>query len=276
MKTTLNIDGQALSLDKPLVMGILNLSDNSFYDGGKCNNIDDAVLRTDEIINQGGDIIDIGACSTRPGSELTSPEEEISKILPVLKIIRKRYPKIIISIDTVWAKVVEVTMDNGANIINDISGGQFDKDIFLQVAKTKAPYILMHTSEKPNLMQDNTRYNNIYLDISKYFSEKISNLYSLGVKDIILDLGFGFGKTLEQNYELMQRMKEFQVFGLPILTGISRKSMIYKPLGINTETSLNSTTSLNTIALLNGSNILRVHDVKEAVEVVKIFELLMK
>lgn len=275
MKTTLNINGRLINIDKPLVMGILNLTEDSFYDGGKYNNFDKAILRAEEIINNGGEIIDIGACSTRPGAELVSPKEEISRIIPVLKEIRKRFPQTIISIDTVWSSVVREVMDNGADMINDISGGQFDKDLFNSIAQTNASYILMHTTTKPNQMQLNTNYEDLYLDISKYFAEKLDNLYDLGVKDVILDLGFGFGKTIEQNYELIRRISEFKVFNLPILTGISRKSMIYKPLNITPNESLNATTALNMIALLNGTNILRVHDVKQAVETIKTYELTM-
>lgn len=273
MKTTLNINGRLINIDKPLVMGILNLTEDSFYDGGKYNNFDTAIQRAEEIIKNGGEIIDIGACSTRPGAELVSPKEEISRIIPVLKEIRKRFPQTIISIDTVWSSVVKEVMDNGADMINDISGGQFDKDLFNSIAQTNASYILMHTTAKPNQMQLNTNYEDLYLDISKYFAEKLDNLYDLGVKDVILDLGFGFGKTIEQNYELIRRISEFKVFNLPILTGISRKSMIYKPLNITPNESLNATTALNMIALLNGTNILRVHDVKQAVETIKIYEL---
>lgn len=273
MKTTLNINGRLINIDKPLVMGILNLTEDSFYDGGKYNNFDKAIQRSEEIINNGGEIIDIGACSTRPGAELVSPKEEISRIIPVLKEIRKRFPQTIISIDTVWSSVVREVMDNGADMINDISGGQFDKDLFNSIAQTNASYILMHTTAKPNQMQLNTNYGDLYLDISKYFAEKLDNLYDLGVKDVILDLGFGFGKTIEQNYELIRRISEFKVFNLPILTGISRKSMIYKPLNITPNESLNATTALNMIALLNGTKILRVHDVKQAVETIKIYEL---
>lgn len=275
MKTTLNINGRLINIDKPLVMGILNLTEDSFYDGGKYNNFDKAIQRAEEIIKNGGEIIDIGACSTRPGAELVSPKEEISRIIPVLKEIRKRFPQTIISIDTVWSSVVKEVMDNGADMINDISGGQFDKDLFNSISQTNASYILMHTTAKPNQMQLNTNYEDLYLDISKYFAEKLDNLYDLGVKDVILDLGFGFGKTKEQNYELIRRISEFKVFNLPILTGISRKSMIYKPLNITPNESLNATTALNMIALLNGTNILRVHDVKQAVETIKIYELTM-
>lgn len=275
MKTTLNINGRLINIDKPLVMGILNLTEDSFYDGGKYNNFDKAIQRSEEIINNGVEIIDIGACSTRPGAELVSPKEEISRIIPVLKEIRKRFPQTIISIDTVWSSVVREVMDNGADMINDISGGQFDKDLFNSIAQTNASYILMHTTAKPNQMQLNTNYEDLYLDISKYFAEKLDNLYDLGVKDVILDLGFGFGKTIEQNYELIRRISEFKVFNLPILTGISRKSMIYKPLNITPNESLNATTALNMIALMNGTNILRVHDVKQAVETIKIYELTM-
>lgn len=274
MKNTLNIDGRLISLDKPLVMGVLNLTEDSFFDGGKYYKEENAIARAEEILAQGADIIDIGACSTRPGAELVSAEDEIKKLLPITKHIRHNHPQAIISIDTVWSEVVGAVMDNGADIINDISGGNFDSKLFEEVARTKAPYILMHTTALPNRMQDHTEYDDLYLDISKYLSIRIEKLKSLGVNDIIIDLGFGFGKTVEQNYELLRRLREFEVLGLPMLVGLSRKSMIYKPLGISPEESLNPSVILNTIAILNGAKIIRVHDVAESVEIIKLFELL--
>lgn len=272
---TINVQGKLISLQKPLIMGILNLTNDSFFDGGKyINNIEKALLHCKEMIDDGADIIDIGACSTRPNAQLVPKEEEIKQLIPIIKEIRKQFPEIIISIDTVWAEVAEKTIKAGANIINDISGGQFDKDLFKTVAQLKIPYILMHTPTTPDKMQQNTTYNNIFLDICNYFSERIQTLKDLGVHDIILDLGFGFGKTIEQNYYLLNHIKDFKVFDLPILTGISRKTMIYKPLKLKSQEALNGTTFLHAFALLNKSNILRVHDVKEAKQCIELFELI--
>lgn len=272
---TINLQGKLISFQKPLIMGILNLTNDSFFDGGKyINNIEKAVSHAEEMLNDGADIIDIGACSTRPGADLVSEDEELKQLIPVIQEIKKRFPDTIISIDTVWAKVAKETIQAGAHIINDISAGQFDKDLFEVVAQTKAPYVLTHTPTTPDKMQKQTQYDNIFLDMSKYFSEKIEELRKLGVVDIILDLGFGFGKTIDQNYFLMNHIDDFKTFGLPILTGISRKTMIHKPLNITPQEALNGTTFLHAFALLNGSHILRVHDVKEAKECVKLFELI--
>ncbi|MFA6824748.1 MAG: dihydropteroate synthase [Bacteroidales bacterium] len=256
-------------------MGILNLTNDSFFDGGKyINNVEKAVNHAKEMIDDGADIIDIGACSTRPGANLVSKEEELTQLIPVIKEIRKQFPDIIISIDTVWAEVAKQTINEGANIINDISAGQFDDQLFKVMGEIKAPYVLTHTPSTPDKMQERTHYDNIFLDISKYFAEKIEELRNLGVVDIILDLGFGFGKTVEQNYFLLNHIEDFKTFGLPILTGISRKTMIHKPLAITPQQALNGTTFLHAFALINKSNILRVHDVREAKECVKLFELI--
>lgn len=272
---TINLQGKLISLQKPLIMGILNLTNDSFFDGGKyINNVEKAVNHAKEMIDDGADIIDIGACSTRPGANLVSKEEELKQLIPVIKKIRKKFPDIIISIDTVWADVAKETINEGANIINDISAGQFDDQLFKVMGEIKAPYVLTHTPSTPDKMQERTHYDNIFLDISKYFAEKIEELRNLGIVDIILDLGFGFGKTVEQNYFLLNHIEDFKTFGLPILTGISRKTMIHKPLAITPQQALNGTTFLHAFALINKSNILRVHDVREAKECVKLFELI--
>lgn len=273
--STINLQGKLISLQNPLIMGILNLTTDSFFDGGKyVNNIEKALSRTKEMIDQGADIIDIGACSTRPNAILVSQEEELKQLIPVVREIRKEFPDIIISIDTVWSKVALTTIQEGANIINDISGGQFDSELFKILPSLKAPYVLSHTPTTPDKMQKNTNYENIFLDISNYFSEKINQLHKLGVYDIILDLGFGFGKTIEQNYFLLNHLEDFKTFGLPILTGISRKTMIYKPLSLSAQEALNGTTFLHAFALMNNSNILRVHDVKEAKQCVELYKLI--
>lgn len=272
---TINLQGKLISLQKPLIMGILNLTNDSMFDGGKyINNVEKAVNHAKEMIDDGADIIDIGACSTRPGANLVSKGEELKQLIPVIKEIRKQFPDIIISIDTVWAEVAKQTINEGANIINDISAGQFDDQLFKVMGEIKAPYVLTHTPSTPDKMQDKTHYDNIFLDISKYFAEKIETLRNLGVVDIILDLGFGFGKTVEQNYFLLNHIEDFKTFGLPILIGISRKTMIHKPLAITPKQALNGTTFLHAFALMNKSNILRVHDVREAKECVKLFELI--
>lgn len=258
-------------------MGILNLTKDSFYDGGKYkNNKEKAILHAKEMIEAGADIIDIGACSTRPNAILVSEQEELYETIPVIREIRKAFPDIIISIDTVWAKVAEESIKEGANIINDISGGQFDSKLFEVLPSLNAPYILTHTPTTPDKMQEKTNYKNLFLDICDYFSERIEKLRKLGVKDIILDLGFGFGKTIDQNYFLLNHIQDFQTFALPILTGISRKSMIYKALKTTSQESLNGTSFLHAYALMNGSNILRVHDVREAKQCIELFKLIEK
>jgi dihydropteroate synthase len=260
---------KVFDLSTPKLMGILNLTEDSFYDGGKHSEYSQSILKAQSLINQGTDILDIGACSTRPGAKLIEAKEEIKKILPVLKEIRKQFPDIIISIDTVWSEVARAVIDNGADIINDISGGEFDSQMLKAVGELKVPYVLTHYKDKPE-------YKNHIIEISQYFSQKINTLYDYGTKDIILDLGFGFGKTIEDNYLLLARQKEFQIFNLPILTGISRKSMIYKTLNTSADKALNGTSFLHAFALENGANILRVHDVSEAKECIELFNLYKK
>lgn len=255
------------------MMGILNLTQDSFYDGGKYTTLNRALNRVEEIIEQGGNIIDIGACSTRPGAKLTTAKEETERILLVLKETRKLFPECIISIDTVWSDVCKAAKDNGADIINDISGGSFDANLFKTVGELNMPYILMHTPTTPDKMQLNPHYDDIFMEISKYFYERLDLLLQAGVKDIILDPGYGFGKTIEDNYELLRRQKEFEIFNRPILTGISRKSMIYKPLNITPDKALNGTAFLHAFALENGADILRVHDVAAAKECVNLYKL---
>ncbi|MEE1202896.1 MAG: dihydropteroate synthase [Bacteroidales bacterium] len=262
-----------MNLSTPIVMGIVNLTDDSFYDGGKYNCLESAKRRIEEIVCQKADIIDLGACSTRPGAELVPVEEEIRRLIPAIRFIKSEFPDVPISIDTVWSEVCIAAINEGADIINDISGGSFDEKMFDTVASLQVPYILTHTPAKPDCMQKSTNYNNLFMDICKYFSERLERLRMLGAKDIVLDLGFGFGKTIEQNYELLSRQKEFEIFNLPILTGISRKSMIYKPLDKTPEEVLNETSFLHAFALQNGANILRVHDVTIAKNCIKLFNL---
>lgn len=265
-----------LSFDNPKVMGILNITEDSFFDGGKHSNLTQAISKAQSLIGEGVDIIDIGACSTRPGAKLVEAKEEIEKIIPLLKTLKKEFPETIISIDTVWSEVSKAVVDNGADIINDISGGNFDKNMLKTIGELNVPYILTHCKETPDKMQDNPNYNNHIIELSQYFSKRIDALYNYGTKDIILDLGFGFSKNLEDNYLLLARQNEFKIFNLPILTGISRKSMIHKSLDTTAQQALNGTTFLHAFALQNGADILRVHDVKEAKECIKLYNLYKK
>ena len=251
-------------------MGILNVTEDSFYDGGKYTTETAVLDRATQILAEGGDIIDIGAMSTRPNALEIPEKEEISRIVKAVRTIRARYPEAVLSIDTYRASVAKAAVESGADMINDISGGTFDPDMIPTVGELQVPYCLMHTTAKPSDMQQHTEYNDILADMLQFFGQQLEKLHAHHVHDIIIDPGFGFGKTLEQNYFLMNNLEVFQQLGLPILVGISRKSMIYKLLGTTPDGALNGTTVLNTIALMKGAEILRVHDVKEAVEVKKI------
>jgi dihydropteroate synthase len=270
----INLRGELLQLTDPLVMGILNLTDDSFYDGGLYSDFYMAIGHVEKMLNDGANFIDIGAQTTKPGSFPKSPEHELSLILPVLKQIKIDFPSTFVSIDTYYSNVAKICVDEGADMINDISGGQFDENMFDIIAKLKVPYILMHTIGRPDNMQINPSYQNVVGDIIKYFAEKIEKLNLLGVSDIIIDPGFGFGKSLAHNYEILKDLNHLSFLERPIMVGLSRKSMIYKVLDSNPENSLNGTSALNMVALLKGADILRVHDVKEAVEVVKLFKML--
>lgn len=268
---SLNLNGKLYELSSPKVMGILNVTPDSFYAGSRKQTEEDIKSRCREIIEEGGDIIDIGAYSSRPDAEHISAEEEKRRLRTGLEILRNEYPEAIVSVDTFRADVAEMCVkEYNVNIINDISAGEMDKEMFNTVARLQVPYIMMHMKGTPQDMQKSPQYTSLMKEIFMYFSEKVYKLHEMGVNDLILDLGFGFGKTLEHNYELMNHLEEFSLFNLPVLVGISRKSMIYKLLGNTPSEALNGTTALNTIALLKGANILRVHDVKEAVETVRI------
>ncbi|MBI4648546.1 MAG: dihydropteroate synthase, partial [Bacteroidia bacterium] len=265
--------GGLVDLSLPLVMGIINITPDSFYDGGRYETENAILKRAEQILLEGGGIIDIGACSTRPGSMTISENDEMNKLLPAVKAVRKHFSGAIISIDTFRSAVArKVIGEAGECIINDISGGTMDEDMFSAVAQLRVPYIIMHIKGTPQNMQANPVYDNVIKDILRYFAEKINKLNMLGVKDIIIDPGFGFGKTLEHNYTIMKHLESFRFLQVPLLVGVSRKSMIYKLLNISQNEALNGTTVLNTVALLKGADILRVHDVKEAVEVVKIVQ----
>ena len=271
---TINIRGRLVSLDTPLVMGILNITPDSFYESSRCIDTQKALQRAKQIIEEGGDIIDVGAYSSRPGAEDVSEEEEIARLRSVLPAIRERYPDAIISVDTFRSKVARYVVEEcGADIINDIMGGEGDEDMFETIAQLKVPYILMHMRGTPQTMQEKTEYDNIMVEMIEYFSEKIEKLRLLGVCDVILDPGFGFAKSLEQNYNIVKNLSDIAQIKLPLLVGVSRKSMIYRPLNVSPSESLIGTVALNTLALAKGADILRVHYVKECVETIKIFEL---
>lgn len=265
---TINAGGRLITFEKPLIMGILNVTPDSFYDGGKHNNVEQALAQAERLVIDGADIIDIGGYSSRPGAPPVSPEEEINRAIPVIRELVRRHPDLILSIDTFRADVAEACIEAGAHIINDISGGTLDKKMFVTVARLQVPYILMHMRGTPETMQTLTDYDDVVIDVATALGEKISALRALGVKDIILDPGFGFAKTLEQNHELLHRVDELHYFGLPILGGISRKSMVYKKLGITAEEALAGTIALNTLLLSKGVQLLRVHDVKEAKQLI--------
>lgn len=268
---TLNLGGQLLSLATPRVMGILNVTPDSFYDGSRCPEKAEITERVHTIVREGADIIDIGGYSSRPHAADISPDEEMRRLSVGLDIIRKHYPDAFVSVDTFRAEVARRCVEEyGVQIINDISGGELDHKMFETAADLHVPYILMHMRGTPDTMMSLTDYDNLIGDMLYYFSERIARLESLGVNDIIIDPGFGFSKTLDDNYLLMKHLDEFARIGLPLLVGVSRKSMIYKYFGTTPAESLNGTTALNVLALLGGANILRVHDVREAVEAVRI------
>lgn len=267
----MNCKGQLIDLSKPKVMGILNITPNSFFDGGRYSNNNEILLQVDKMLNDGATFIDIGAYSSKPKAEFVSEEEEIERIVPIVDLILKKYPETLISIDTFRSEVAGICIENGAAIINDISAGNGDDKMMKTVAKFNVPYIMMHMRGTPQTMQTMTNYKNIVKELLFYFSEKVAKARSFGINDLIIDPGFGFAKTLEQNYEVLQNLELFETLELPLLAGFSRKSMIYKVLQSSAEEALNGTTVLNTIALTKGAKILRVHDVKEAMEGVKLY-----
>lgn len=271
---TINCKGELIDLSIPKVMGILNITPNSFFDGGKYKNEDEIISQVDKMLSEGASFIDIGAYSSKPSAEFVSEQEEIDRIVPVIELILKHFPKALLSIDTFRAEVAKASIEGGAAIINDIAAGELDDKMFDVIAKYNVPYIMMHMRGNPQTMQSLTEYEDIIKEILFYFSEKVKQARALGINDLILDPGFGFAKTTDQNYEVMQKMELFNLLELPVLAGVSRKSMIYKTLNITPKEALNGTTFLNTIALTKGAKILRVHDVKEAVECVALYNKL--
>jgi dihydropteroate synthase len=268
---TINCKSQLIDLSIPKVMGILNVTPNSFFDGGKYKNEDEIILQVDKMLNDGATFIDIGAYSSKPSAEFVSEKEEIERIAPVIELILKHFPETLLSIDTFRAKVAKISIENGAAIINDITAGELDDKMFDVIAQYDVPYIMMHMRGNPQTMQSLTQYDDIVKEMLFYFSEKVKIARSFGINDLILDPGFGFAKTTDQNYEVLQKMELINLLELPVLAGVSRKSMIYKTLNNSAQEALNGTTVINTIALMKGAKILRVHDVKEAMECVTLY-----
>ena len=271
---TINCNGKLIDLSSPKVMGILNVTPNSFFDGGKHSDLKAILSQVEKMLSEGATFIDIGGYSSKPSAEFVSEEEELGRLLPVVQQIVREFPTAILSIDTFRSKVAQATIENGAAIINDISAGKLDDTMLETVAQLQVPYIMMHMKGTPQTMQSMAQYENIVKEMVFYFSERVAQARSLGINDIIIDPGFGFAKTIPQNFEVLKKLELFQMLELPLLAGVSRKSMIYKTLETTPEFALNGTTSLNTIALLKGATILRVHDVKEAVECVTLYHQL--
>ncbi len=273
-RRTLSVKGRVLEISSPAVMGILNCTPDSFYEGSRLSEINALTDRALQMLEEGATFLDIGGYSTRPGAAEVGEQEELDRILPAVEAILKAAPDAILSVDTFRAQVARQAIEAGAALVNDVSGGEADEAMFATVAALQVPYVLMHMRGTPQTMKDLNQYDDLVLDLVDYFQKKIYQLHMLGVKDIILDPGFGFAKNIEQNYTLLKHLNYFKALNLPILVGLSRKSMIYKRLSVPVAESLNGTTVLNTVALLNGANILRVHDVKEAVQAIKLLNLL--
>lgn len=269
---TINCRGQLIHLSIPKVMGILNITPDSFFDGGNFKSADAALGQVDKMLNEGASFIDVGGMSSRPGAGIVSEEEELKRVVPIIEAISKRFAGIPLSIDTIRARVAKEAVEAGAALVNDISAGRFDEAMLSTVAALKVPYIAMHMQGLPATMQQNPQYENVVKEVFEFMQERLAACRAAGITDVIIDPGFGFGKTVEHNYTLLRHLKEFKQLNCPLLVGVSRKSMICKLLGVKPESALNGTTIANTLAVLNGANILRVHDVKEAVEVIKVAE----
>lgn len=275
-QTTINCQGRLLDLSSPLVMGILNVTPDSFFENSRVNDVLLLLEQAEKQLKEGASILDIGGMSTRPGAEMISEMAELNRILPAIRTIVRAFPEAIVSVDTFRASIARACINEGAHIINDISGGSLDDKMYETVADLNVPYILMHTKGTPQTMQSLAHYDDIALEILDYFIKRVGILRGLGVKDIILDVGFGFAKNTDQNFELLKKLSVFKILECPILAGISRKGMIWKTLGITPEEALNGTTVAHVFALQGGAKILRVHDVKEAVETIRIFEKFQK
>jgi dihydropteroate synthase len=276
VKKTLRVGGNLLSLEQPRVMGILNITPDSFYEGSRKQDEQSIVKQAEKMLQDGADILDVGGYSSRPDAAHIPEEEEWRRVSAAVKAILKQFPQAILSVDTFRSQVARAAVEEGAGIINDISGGELDAAMFETVAGLQVPYIMMHLRGTPQTMKKLNRYENLLHEIFDYFAEKLNKLRALGVNDIIADPGFGFAKNISQNYELLRNMQYFRALGVPLLIGISRKSLIYKSLHTGPEEALNGTSVLNTISLMQGASILRVHDVREAVEAVKLYKLFSK
>ncbi len=273
-KTTLLFRNEIFELNGPIVMGILNVTPDSFYDGGKYKTEKEIVEQVEKMLFDGATIIDVGAVSTRPNAEYIGENEELNRLNPVMSVLSKKFPNVWFSIDTYRSQIAKIAVEEfGFGMVNDISAGDFDNKMFSEIARLNIPYIIMHIQGTPSEMQKNPTYNNVTQDIIEYFSSRVNKLKQMGVKDILIDPGFGFGKNIEHNYTLLKELKAFEIMELPIVVGVSRKSMIYKLLDTTPELALNGTISVNTIALLNGADVLRVHDVKQAVDAIKIVNM---
>lgn len=267
---TLNCKGRLFIIDGPVVMGIINITPDSFYAGSRFHTMDDVLHRAEKMLQEGAAILDIGGQSTRPNSQLISKDEELQRVVPFIEAIIKRFPEAIISVDTFYGKVAEYAIAAGASIVNDVSAGTMDEELWPIIAKWNVPYILMHIKGTPQTMQQYAQYDNVVTDVFDMLNLKIHQLRRMGINDIIADIGFGFAKNSTHNFQLLKHLNYFQQLNVPLLAGLSRKATIYKALGITAADALNGTTVLHTIALLNGAHILRVHDVKEAVEAIKL------
>lgn len=271
---TLHSKGKELHILQPIVMGVLNATPDSFYNKGKENSVDDLLRNAEKMLEQGASILDIGGVSTRPGQQLISVDEELRRVIPSVVAIHKRFPEAWLSIDTYNAPVASAAVQAGVSVVNDVSAGTIDASMLQTVAALSVPYIAMHMQGTPETMQANPQYNNVVADVKRYLRQVVERCTATGINDVIIDPGFGFGKTVEHNFELLQMLRSFISLDRPILAGLSRKSIVCKPLKVNPENALNGTTALNMVALQNGANILRVHDVKEAVETIKLFQYL--
>ena len=269
---TLNCRGRLLTFDSPIVMGIINVTPDSFYSGSRQSTVDAALQKAEQMINEGATILDLGGQSTRPNSKQISAEEEAERVCPAIEAVHKQFPDAIISVDTYYHYVAEQAVYAGASIVNDISGGTLDSDMLFVVAKSKTPFICMHMKGTPENMQQHAVYENVTREVLDYFIQRIDVCKQAGINDVIIDPGFGFAKTITHNFELLRNLSVFKMLEKPIIVGLSRKSTVYKTLGVTAEEALNGTTVMNTLALLNGANILRAHDVKEAVEAIKLFK----
>ncbi|MEZ2415051.1 dihydropteroate synthase [Muriicola sp. E247] len=271
---TLNCKGTLIDLTKPRVMGVLNLTPDSFYDGGRYKEEKSILLQTEKMLREGATFIDVGAYSSRPGTEDIAVKEELNRILPVVKLLIQNFPEILISTDTFRSEVARQCLQEGAALVNDISAGKLDPHMMETVAEARVPYIMMHMQGTPQTMKEKNTYKDLLEDIRFYFSERIAKARTMGIHDIVIDPGFGFAKNISQNFDLLRKFSLLKTFGVPVLAGLSRKSMIYKILGVSPDHALNGTTALNMIALQGGANLLRVHDVKEAMECISLYNQL--